>query len=509
MPNDVPKPYPSETEEDSSSSDGDDEDHDDLDNPVESLVSGRAKRVTAGNRLSSLLEQEGGDDELELLFAEDEEEDVEFEGDGGEDASDVELGSSSDEEDKGPAQGDDDLEGERELQKQKRVGQKRKRDAQAVFKRPVLRNKVVPDPTATAEAPTTPLARTRKKSERVSWIPTPEDGPTRQSTRKQTVHNKEVIHLRMMESEKRRVQLIAVMEAAAKRRKTPKVMTQEERLEEAARTERRNAKSLNRWEESEKKRMDDQKAKLEALQNRQLNGPVICSCSSKARWVNGKIEKTGVKDLQESMEKRKPMENEGDKMDVSEGPVENQPAKFSHNHNPSTPQTTQPPLDVLEPGSSTSLPGPEAQLLQHKDRPQLLNQTPLMEYSARNLIILKNIDTNAMKLPELHNHVLLRKRVGKLQSKFFLAQGWSDLSLNGRVEPFHSVCAITGQAAKYRDPTTGLAYLDSYAYKEIQRLRQGGSRWSSLLGCYVGAVDSFARGVPDRFWMIAEHRDET
>ena len=56
------------------------------------------------------------------------------------------------------------------------------------------------------------------------------------------------------------------------------------------------------------------------------------------------------------------------------------------------------------------------------------------------------------------------------------------------------------QPAKFRDPKTGLAYANSYAYKEIQRLRTGGSRWSNLLDCYVGPVKSVARGVPERFW---------
>lgn len=66
-------------------------------------------------------------------------------------------------------------------------------------------------------------------------------------------------------------------------------------------------------------------------------------------------------------------------------------------------------------------------------------------------------------------------------------------------EPGRELCAITDQPAKYRDPRTGLSYADSYAYKEIQKLANGGSCWSSLLGCYVGPTSSVARGVPERF----------
>lgn len=65
------------------------------------------------------------------------------------------------------------------------------------------------------------------------------------------------------------------------------------------------------------------------------------------------------------------------------------------------------------------------------------------------------------------------------------------------------MCAITGQPARFRDPKTGLAYATRYAYKEIQELRGGGSRWSNLLDCYVGPINNVARGVPERFWKRA------
>jgi vacuolar protein sorting-associated protein 72 len=61
------------------------------------------------------------------------------------------------------------------------------------------------------------------------------------------------------------------------------------------------------------------------------------------------------------------------------------------------------------------------------------------------------------------------------------------------------LCAITGAIAHFRDPKSGLAYANSYAYKEIQKLLAGGSRWSDLLGCYVGPARSAARGVPEGF----------
>ena len=66
-------------------------------------------------------------------------------------------------------------------------------------------------------------------------------------------------------------------------------------------------------------------------------------------------------------------------------------------------------------------------------------------------------------------------------------------------EPWAEQCAITGQPARFREPKTGLAFANAYAYREIERLSHGGSQWSNLLDCYVGGADSAARGVPERF----------
>lgn len=472
-------PVSIEQDENSESSDSNDDENDDGGILVQSLVSGRSKRVTAGNRLSSLLEKEG-DDELELLFAEDEEEeDVEFEGGKADAASDVQLDSSDDDEDQGPAKADDDLEGERELQKQDRVERLQKRKAQDVFKgRSGLRKKLKLDPTTAVGLPTTAAPRPRKKSERVSWIPTAEEGPTRSSTRKQTVQNKKTVHQRMIANEKRRVALIGTMEAAAKLKEAskPKVMTQKDRMEEAARTERKNAKSLNRWEETEKKRLEDQRAKMDALQNRQLSGPVITWWSGMARWVNGKLAQIGRRQMQELEKHEEPTaeggytetlgrlpENEvvtSEDQDVvmnqgiqapSEAPETRPSASLQRKRSdsPQQPQRVSPqgsirrldgihhhaslPTNPQRPGTPTQnhvgqeldhvplapqVPEPPEPIM--PIAPHIHSRQPsvsLIEYSSRSLVVLENIDTNATKTPELQNHVLLRKRNGKIHSK--------------------------------------------------------------------------------------------
>ena len=280
----------------------DESDRDSADSlPVESLVAGRAKRLAAGNRYSSLIQAEvDQEDEVTLLFAEEEgEEDNEFQDDEA-DASDVQLDSSSDDNDQGPTAGADSLEGEAEVQRQDREERKKRRKAQEVFKRPRSTKKVKHDPTATTSV-STPQPGPKKKSERTSWIPTPEQGPTRSSQRKQTVLNKEVTHLRLQESEIRRRQTIKAMEAAAKKKAAlkPKAMTQEDRLAEAARVEKANEESLTRWEESEKKRVEEQKARLAALHNRRLEGPVITYYSGPSKWRDGNLVAVGIKEIRD------------------------------------------------------------------------------------------------------------------------------------------------------------------------------------------------------------------
>ncbi|EGY22303.1 uncharacterized protein VDAG_03741 [Verticillium dahliae VdLs.17] len=264
--------------------------------PVEWLATGRAKRSTAGNRMKSMLAHEDPDSDLELLFAEDDDDagftDVE---DG---ASDVHMDSSSDSEDDAAPNGgtaDQDLAGEHELERQakeRRAAQRRKRKANdaipAKFRKKVRITADGPPPAADATTTTTTTAapRPKKKSERTSWLPTVTDMPTRASARQTTVLSKEQLHNQMVEREAKRLKQVAAMEKKAKRlaalKKPP--MTQAERLAEAALVEKRNAKSLNRWEEAEKAREEERAAKLAALNNRTLKGPVITFWSGMGQW---------------------------------------------------------------------------------------------------------------------------------------------------------------------------------------------------------------------------------
>ncbi|CAH0044005.1 unnamed protein product [Clonostachys solani] len=275
-----------------SSSDSDSSDHDEapIRQSIEWLATAREKRSTAGNRMKAMLANEEPDSDLELLFAEDDD-DQGFT-DVGDDASDVHMDSSSDDEDENAAE--DDMEGEKELERQAREKRnaQRKRKAQEAI--PVkFRKKVRIDTTTTpSPAPSSasgPGPRPKKKSERSSWLPSAADMPTRASSRQTTRLSKEQLHAQMEEREARRLKQLAQMQKKAARMEALKKppMTQEERLREAEIVEKRNSKSLNRWEIAEKQREEERRAKLAALNERTLKGPVITFWSGTREWQDG------------------------------------------------------------------------------------------------------------------------------------------------------------------------------------------------------------------------------
>lgn len=520
---------------------------------IEWLATTRERRSNAGNRYSTLLKKEEADDDLELLFAEDED-DAGFEYDA-ENLSDVQMDSSDDEDDHGPAAADNDLEGETVLQKEakaERMAKKRKANAALPS---AFRKKVKIDPTL-PRAP--PAPRPKKKSERASWIPTPEDAPIRASVRATTQEKKRDLHEQMIEREKHRQKQVENMKKAAARKEAEKpkrVLKQADRLAEAAKVEKRNAKSLNRWEESEKLREEEQAARLAALANRMLEGPVITWWSGVAHWVGGKLKKIGknvlvgdkpVKPTTGRRRKILEIDNTSEvgtatpaltvlsntSVAISSQDGQNTPSSLSlptgNTSNltplqiasftdfqitggaPAMPLTYAGPL--LSDGSLTR-PGFEAELhipaMPDRSKqasseaaplvstpevgveppappppaPQAIPQPPT-EYSARHCLILENFNEAAVKLKDNQLKILFKGN----EKRFHKA-----------AVPKKELCVIFGTPAKYHDPSSGLPYCNSYAYKEIQRLKRGDYRWSTLLQAYVGQGQYPARGVPARF----------
>ncbi|KAF2008570.1 YL1-domain-containing protein [Aaosphaeria arxii CBS 175.79] len=309
--------------------------------PADLMVTTRARRTNAGNRMATLLattaaeEEEWGEEWEEAANEE------EFVGDDNNDQADFNLESSSSEDED---DGDDDDAGEKELQKAERQERikKRKPAANPFAARlaATARKRVKLDvPSEDAQSALPP--RPKKKSERASWIPTDEDGPIRTSSRRLTMANKEHTMAKLKAKDRRRDDTLAMMKAAEARKSKdePKTMSQAERLAEAARVERVNSKSLHRWEEAEEQRAAERQAKIDALKNRQLDGPFIRFYSGPAIWVDDKLKYTGknapkIEDLTEKYNKEVPPTPDGQevnesKLDAAQGPETEGPHPMS------------------------------------------------------------------------------------------------------------------------------------------------------------------------------------
>lgn len=262
--------------------------------PEDSLVQGRAKRSTAGNRLSVLLQAYGDEDVQNDLLKDEEEDAIDYEA--SDDGGDVDLESSDESDDQGPPKEgqEETLEGEKELQKQERSAARiKKRKAQTFLNIPRPKKKIKPpqDTTVALTTDTPPEPRQRKKSERISWLPTADELPTRQSNRNATVLNKTLTEVKLLESQKRSEKTHEQLRLAAEKRaaNAKPALTQAERIARALKTEKENSKSLNRWVQVEEERRALQKKKMEAMRNRQIEGPVITYWSASAIWEGDRI----------------------------------------------------------------------------------------------------------------------------------------------------------------------------------------------------------------------------
>ena len=476
---------------------------------VESLVAGRQRRANAGSRMATLLAteepvetQDDEDDDLKLLFEENaEEEDAEF-ASGDEAVSDVEMGSSSDE-DEGKEEGED--AGEKEIQRQAKEDRKRKRKALEAFatnkKRKILgikTNGVVKSSSTATASP-----RLKKKSERVSWLPIQDDRSTRASSRKQTVLNKQIVHERMKESEKKRRELLQAMDAAAKRKEAEKseALTQEDRLAEAAQIEAQNAKTLNRWEAAEERRVEEQRAKLAALKSRGLQGPVIRIWSGPSKWVDGKCVGIGKEVLKATENEEKAPREKTSPLLVS------RPKPGATTMSTSSPAVTGaitvlPAITLSVPEilqshrGSWASPAPDNPFYVRSDssRPTIpaIPSNPTMppeiqqvEIQSKTLVML---DEEALNEPSVKHGILVRGRK-------------SNIKIHGKL-PEKERCLITGMYARYRDPKTGAPYANVAAFKQLRANESLGTytngRWSTLLGQYVGSDMDAPAALPER-----------
>ncbi|KAG8624616.1 hypothetical protein KVT40_007683 [Elsinoe batatas] len=250
--------------------------------PPETLIAGRVRRTTAGNRLSHLLQHLDDEDVKADLLADEQDDQNDYSASEDGDA-DVAFDSSDNSDDEAKEGGYDELAGEKELKKQERVESKRKRKARELVRVQPLKKKVkIVEELAVSEdgpAPAPP-----KKVERFS---SSHLGPVRQSARSQTIASAKVTEARVRENKKRAIRTQEIMRIAAEKKaaEAGPELTQEDRMSRALQIEKVNNKSLNRWEKSEQERLRLQREKLEAMRNRKLDGPLIRYWSGPVQWT--------------------------------------------------------------------------------------------------------------------------------------------------------------------------------------------------------------------------------
>ncbi len=339
------------------------EDESDGEAPAELMVTTRARRPNAGNRMSTLLAKSAEEEEWGEEWEEAPNEE-EFQGDDINEQDDYNMDSSTSEEDDDGA--DDDDAGEKELRKAERQERNKKRKAATnPFTARVAaatRKKVKLDVPRT-QSPTLAPPRPKKKSERASWLPTEEDGPVRMSMRKQTVANKDATLAKLKEKDRRRDDTLAMMKAAEARKlkSKEKPLTQAERLAEAARNERINKKTLHRWEEAEEARAAERQAKIDALKNRQIDGPFYRYYSGPGIWVDDKLKYTGkdapsIEQLEEKLNKEiTAVETTATQPGSTHAPVQ-APENQADNPQPSFPSLDQFSSSAHTPSIPTTMP---------------------------------------------------------------------------------------------------------------------------------------------------------
>lgn len=354
-----------------------DDDESEPEAPVDLMVATRARRTNAGNRMSTLIAKSAEEEEWGEEWEEAPNEE-EFQADDANEPDDYNMDSSSS--DEGDDDADDDA-GEKELRKAERQEKTKKRKIAtnpfAARAATVSRKKVKLDLPPESAPP-----RPKKKSERASWIPTEEDGPTRTSSRKQTMANKETTLAKLKAKDRRRDDTLAMMKAAEARKEKAKEkpLTQAERLAEAARNERINRKTLHRWEEAEEARAAERQAKIEAMKNREIDGPFIRYYSGPSIWVDEKLKYTGkdaptLEQLEEKLNKE-PLQTDpetalpesGESQPHVPTPDQTQPSDAQ----PTQDQPTQSNLDFPLPASSSHMPSLPTSIAP----PQEISQTP-------------------------------------------------------------------------------------------------------------------------------------
>ncbi|CEP10011.1 hypothetical protein [Parasitella parasitica] len=357
------------------------------------------------------------------------------------DEEDEEFSALNEDEDKVDSDFDlDSSEGEQEhieegqaLDKEIQKAEKRARRA-TTFNPPPSATIKISTSSKTVKKPTEKKKRSSKTAAR-SIVETRERS-TRFSSRKNTVLNRLHVEDQLREHEKRR--------ALLPKRDRPVVnkMTQEELLAEAAITEEINRNSLLEWQQMEAER----KANAKKRDKRGIFGQFVRYHSF--------------------------AEDDGPIM-LNNKENDNEAAKIFASENQSNKDT-----DVMIDANTLDS--------------QLCNKANLM---GRNLISFMN---NTLTADEQQQQAYVEDDVDadKDLENVDLINQLSDWLKRPSKPNRPVVCPITGEVAKYKDPSTGIPYANITAYQIIKACLYHEMRWAPASGIYLGYIPS-AKGVPE------------
>ncbi|KAL7416187.1 YL1 nuclear protein-domain-containing protein [Mrakia frigida] len=489
--------------------------------PEETLVKGRAKRSTAGNRMRALL-----DSELEADTGFEEiEDDVDFVGKEEEDAFDNDFASTDEEE----GANDDEDAGEKDLRRQEKQARKFSRsnptkDPSMAYLKPRAQPKAMHsslDRSVPSPAPRAPPRKSRISFAEVDTIfeggeaggegsasaagaegeegeageggdveahaegeepiegeateaqaEKEDEGETRRrrraSGRTATVAFKSEVDARLAaEAEERSKTPHRYKQPAKKAR-----YTQDELIEEALFTEEMNNESLQDWLEKEEAR----RLALRVVRKK-LEGPTVS-------WISRDSQKKLVVEIKdgdgdgeggEKLDKGKGKEVEISSTASALKSITAHPyATTSSTTNAvAGPSRLSPSNSVASPSASTTLlPGP-----------------PSDERHARNFVLLEPAPATWSK--ELR--VLFGSHVSWSKMKVVPAR-------NRPQTRRPTLCPLTGLPALYLDPRSGVPYANLSAYKTLTSLLEQQWKYSSELGAYVGGGGvKGADGVPEEW----------
>ncbi|GAN00838.1 vacuolar protein sorting-associated protein 72 homolog [Mucor ambiguus] len=408
------------------------------------MLQERERRPNAGSRMRALLDQEVDMEEL-FEYRDSDEEDEEF------------STKVAEEEEEDKVDSDFDLDSSEGEQEHIQEGEAMDKELDKAEKRARRAATFNPPPSAAAKPkkviavhPEKKPSEKRKRRSRSATMDQDEKGgerSTRFSSRKNTVLNRLHVEDQLREHEKRR--------ALLPKRDRPVInkLTQAELLAEAAITEEINRDSLLEWQQMEAER----KANAKKKDKRGMFGQFVRYYSFAE--TDGPVVRNGNQD-----DKKK-----GNNEAVTTTDISNTVAIQSNMDADTTMTDANGPDWQIS--NSADLMG--RNLVSFMDNSILMDVQQPQEYGKRG-------STEADK--DLENADLIDQL--------------SDWLVRPSKPNRPVICPITGQVAKYKDPSTGIPYANITAFQIIRACLHHDMRWASTSGIYLGYIPS-AKGVPE------------